>query len=200
MFHHYLVGTQFLLQTDHGALCWLFGMKNLEGQPARWVKRLGCYNMVIRHRPGKAHGNADRCPDRCPDRCHEPQMEPGSYGTELNFHDFQTTRYFTEIHQFEEHEASRLDGNWSDDQWEDDEPLTAEEIAAGEPAYPEHNDVLCVCRVRTRAQTRMAYDNSDDEDSLGARPPDPQAAASPPRARWKKIARTASSTAHGRFC
>ncbi len=112
MFHHYLVGAQFLLRTDHAALYWLFGMKNLEGQPARWVERLGCYDMVIRHRPGKDHGNADSL-SRCPDRCYQPRMEPGPYGTELDFHDFQTIRYFTEIDQFDEHEGSRLDGNWS---------------------------------------------------------------------------------------
>ncbi len=59
MYHHYLVGAHFLLRTDHAALYWLFGMKNLEGQPARWVERLGCYDMTIKHRPGVKHTNAD---------------------------------------------------------------------------------------------------------------------------------------------
>ena len=191
LFHHYLVGAQFLLRTDHAALYWLFGMKNLEGQPARWVERLGCYDMVIQHRPGKVHMNADAL-SRCPERCTQPQMETGPTGTELDLQDFQVIRYFTETDRFDEIEVHSLDGDWSDDQWEDDEPLTVEQIAAGEPAYAEHNNIPCVCRVRTRTQAKAQDSDTDDEDSV-ATPTNLPAAAPAPHAHRKKITRTVNS-------
>ena len=86
MFHHYLVGSQFFLRTDHAALYWLFGLKKLEGQPARWVKRLGCYDMIIQYRPGVAHQNANAL-GRCSRRCYKPPLQTGPAGTELDFQD-----------------------------------------------------------------------------------------------------------------
>lgn len=46
-------------------------MKEPEGQLARWLERLGEYNFVIIHRPGRLHNNADSlsrrlCPRSCP--------------------------------------------------------------------------------------------------------------------------------------
>jgi predicted aspartyl protease len=58
-FKHFLVGRNFLLRTDHGALRWLFKFKEPEGQVARWIEVLNTYQMDIHHRPGKQHGNAD---------------------------------------------------------------------------------------------------------------------------------------------
>jgi transposase InsO family protein/predicted aspartyl protease len=58
-FHHYLYGINFTVRTDHGALNWLLRFKNPEGQIARWMELLATYDMVICHRPGKQHGNAD---------------------------------------------------------------------------------------------------------------------------------------------
>jgi hypothetical protein len=81
--HHYLIGAEFLLRTDHATLYWLFGMKYLEGQPARCVQRFNTYNMVIQHRPGKKHDNADtlsKCHIRCLRRCKEVRsghLQPG---------------------------------------------------------------------------------------------------------------------------
>ena len=37
--------------------------KNAEGMLARWIKELSQYDMIIQHRPGKQHGNADGCPE-----------------------------------------------------------------------------------------------------------------------------------------
>ncbi|XP_076247766.1 uncharacterized protein LOC143187432 [Calliopsis andreniformis] len=58
-FHHYLYGRRFLVRTDHAALRWLMSFKRPEGQIARWIERLQEYDIEIRHRGGKAHGNAD---------------------------------------------------------------------------------------------------------------------------------------------
>ncbi len=38
---------------------WLLNFKNPEGQLARWIEVLTTYDMVIQHRPGSQHKNAD---------------------------------------------------------------------------------------------------------------------------------------------
>jgi hypothetical protein len=58
-FRYYLLGQHFIMRTDHNSLIWLLNFKNIEGQLARWIEELAQYNMVIQHRPGKNHTNAD---------------------------------------------------------------------------------------------------------------------------------------------
>ena len=58
-FRHYLLGRQFVVRTDHNSLVWLMRFKLIVGQLARWLEELSQYDMVIVHRPGKKHGNAD---------------------------------------------------------------------------------------------------------------------------------------------
>ena len=58
-FRHYLLGRQFLVRTDHSSLRWLLNFKEPDGQLARWLEELSQYDMVIQHRAGKKHGNAD---------------------------------------------------------------------------------------------------------------------------------------------
>ena len=58
-FHHYVYGVHCLVRSDHGSLRWLLGFKNPEGQMARWIERLGNYDIEIQHRPGVRHLNAD---------------------------------------------------------------------------------------------------------------------------------------------
>ena len=71
-YRHYLLGRQFTVRTDHNSLTWLLNFKDPQGQLARWIEELSQYDMIIRHRPGKKHGNADalsRIPDEmefCP--------------------------------------------------------------------------------------------------------------------------------------
>ncbi|CAG2200311.1 unnamed protein product [Mytilus edulis] len=58
-YRHYLLGNQFTIRTDHNSLKWLMNFKNIEGQLARWLEELSQYNLIIQHRPGKKHSNAD---------------------------------------------------------------------------------------------------------------------------------------------
>ena len=58
-FRHYLYGKPFTVRTDHSSLRWLMNFKNPEGQIARWIEILSSYSMVIKHRPGRLHTNAD---------------------------------------------------------------------------------------------------------------------------------------------
>ena len=69
-YHHYLYGSRFLVRTDHAALYWLLRKKDPEGQMARWIAALQAYDMVIQHRPGRKHGNADAL-SRCMEGCRE---------------------------------------------------------------------------------------------------------------------------------
>ncbi|MES9880251.1 MAG: RNase H-like domain-containing protein [Sedimenticola sp.] len=58
-FRPYLLGRQFRVRTDHGALSWLRSFKDPDGQIARWQSLLAEYDFVIIHRAGKSHTNAD---------------------------------------------------------------------------------------------------------------------------------------------
>ncbi|CAG2194876.1 unnamed protein product [Mytilus edulis] len=58
-FKHYLLGRKFLLRTDHGSLTWLQRFREPEGQIHRWIQQLSQFHLVIEHRPGNKHGNAD---------------------------------------------------------------------------------------------------------------------------------------------
>ncbi|KAL5488507.1 hypothetical protein EMCRGX_G017449 [Ephydatia muelleri] len=64
-FRPYLVGRQFTLRTDHGALLWLHNFKEPEGQLARWLGKLQEFNYTIVHRPGQRHSNADAMSRMC---------------------------------------------------------------------------------------------------------------------------------------
>ncbi|MCW4335780.1 MAG: RNase H-like domain-containing protein [Candidatus Thiodiazotropha endolucinida] len=58
-FRHYLLGKPFMVRTDHSSLTWLMRFHEPQGQLARWLEELSQYNMVLRHREGRKHTNAD---------------------------------------------------------------------------------------------------------------------------------------------
>ena len=77
---HYLLAKRFVVRTDHNSITWLAGFKNIQGQLARWLEELACYDMAIVHRPGVQHTNADSL-SRIPDRvkfcdCYMAGMDP----------------------------------------------------------------------------------------------------------------------------
>ena len=72
-FRPYLLGSRFLLRTDH---TWLWNFKEPEGQIARWLERLQEYDFTVQHRPGKKHSNADAL-SRLP--CHQCGRESHSH-------------------------------------------------------------------------------------------------------------------------
>ena len=68
-FRHYLLGRPFMVRTDHSSLTWLVNFKEPQGQLARWLEELSQYNMILKYRAGKLHGNSDalsRIPDPGP--------------------------------------------------------------------------------------------------------------------------------------
>ena len=58
-FRHYLLGRPFTVRTDHSSLVWLTHFREPQGQLARWLEDFSQFNMVLQHRAGRRHGNAD---------------------------------------------------------------------------------------------------------------------------------------------
>ena len=48
-----------MVHTDHSSLTWLMRFCHVEGMLAQWLEELSQYDMVIQHRKGVQHGNAD---------------------------------------------------------------------------------------------------------------------------------------------
>ena len=58
-FSVYLVGRDFVIQTDHRALQWLNSLKDSNSRLTRWSLTLQAYSFSVRHRPGTTNSNAD---------------------------------------------------------------------------------------------------------------------------------------------
>ena len=63
-FHNYLYGREFIIESDHRPLAFIFnGQKAISPTASsriiRWTLTLSAYNFTIRHKPGKHLGNAD---------------------------------------------------------------------------------------------------------------------------------------------
>ena len=59
VFHSYLYGQEVLLRTDNAAVSWMRTLKTPTGQMARWLQELSTYNLIVTHRAGSKHNNAD---------------------------------------------------------------------------------------------------------------------------------------------
>jgi hypothetical protein len=57
-FRSYLIGVEFIVETDHQSLQWIQQSKAPMRQ-ARWALRLAEFNLTIRHRKGRHNDNAD---------------------------------------------------------------------------------------------------------------------------------------------
>ena len=55
----YLLGNRFILTADHEAYRWLIQWKNPTGLLARWTLNLKSYELGVKYRPGKKHGNVN---------------------------------------------------------------------------------------------------------------------------------------------
>uniref|UniRef100_A0A3B3HGA7 ribonuclease H n=1 Tax=Oryzias latipes TaxID=8090 RepID=A0A3B3HGA7_ORYLA len=67
---YYLLGREFILETDHKALQWLNKMKDSNGRITRWYLSMQPFCFTIRHVPGKINCIADylsRRPDQSPE-------------------------------------------------------------------------------------------------------------------------------------
>ena len=64
-FKQFLAGSEFIVVTDHCALCWLQTKQNLPNRLARWSLQLQPYNYRIEYKSGKTHKDVD-CLSRFP--------------------------------------------------------------------------------------------------------------------------------------
>lgn len=58
-FKYYLLGRDFILQTDHRGLQWLHKMKDSNNRISRWVMEMQPYRFQVQYRPGKSNVVAD---------------------------------------------------------------------------------------------------------------------------------------------
>lgn len=58
-FKYYLLGREFILQTDHKALQWLERMKDTNGRITRWYLAMQPYRFKVHYIPGKDNTTAD---------------------------------------------------------------------------------------------------------------------------------------------
>lgn len=58
-YRYCLLGNLFTVRTDHASLTWLLRFREPKGQLARWIEELSRYKMILKHRAGKGHQNAD---------------------------------------------------------------------------------------------------------------------------------------------
>ena len=75
-FRQYLLGSRFLVRSDHQALVWIFSLKEPRGKLARWLEVLSLYDFSIEYRPGRKQGHCDALP-RCenPKDCECPEQD-----------------------------------------------------------------------------------------------------------------------------
>ena len=59
IFHTYLYGRNFTIETDHQPLAWLHRMKNTNVRLTRWTHLIQPYYFTLKHRSGSQNGNAD---------------------------------------------------------------------------------------------------------------------------------------------
>ena len=72
-FHLYLLGHEFLLDTDHGSLTWL---TNFKGQLAQLLEYLQEFSFKIAHRPSRKHTNADALLRHPSSQCGQEELQP----------------------------------------------------------------------------------------------------------------------------
>jgi len=59
LWRHFLIGKTFLLRTDSAALTFLMTLKNHDSNMGRWVVEMDQYSLILVHRKGSEHINAD---------------------------------------------------------------------------------------------------------------------------------------------
>ena len=79
-FEIYLLGRQFIIQTDHQSLTWLNKFKDKNPRLTWWSLMLQSYNFIVQHRKGQQNRNEDGL-SRMPldgDPCFTPGEEDGN--------------------------------------------------------------------------------------------------------------------------
>ena len=71
-FKYYLLGREFIIQTDHKALQWMQRMKDTNGRITRWYLAMQPFRFTVQHIPGKLNVTSDYL-----SRCFNESLEGG---------------------------------------------------------------------------------------------------------------------------
>lgn len=74
-FHSYLYDQMVLLSTDNASISWIKNLKNPPGQTTRWLQEIETYDLIITHRAGKRHSNADALSRRPCRSCERQELK-----------------------------------------------------------------------------------------------------------------------------
>jgi hypothetical protein len=77
-FRQYCLGRKIIVRTDHAPLISLQTTPTPSAQMCRWLDLIAEFDMVIEHRPGARHGNADGC-SRANMACSQCKLSAESY-------------------------------------------------------------------------------------------------------------------------
>lgn len=98
-FHSYLYGQEILLRTDNAAVSWMRSLKTPSGQMARWLQEVSTYNLIVTHRPGRKHGNADALSRKPCQAClHQQKLNETSLDCSINQEEGVTDSYVDPKH------------------------------------------------------------------------------------------------------
>jgi len=75
-FRPYLLGRQFTIRTDHGALTWFQSFKQSEGKIAHWLQKLQECNFSIVHRSNMLDLNVCSPIELCAPQLADPVIDP----------------------------------------------------------------------------------------------------------------------------
>ena len=64
-FHPYLLGSPFVVITDHRPLVHLKNMKQTSGKISRWLHAISQYSFSVEYKPGRLHDDADALSRMC---------------------------------------------------------------------------------------------------------------------------------------
>ena len=161
-FQHYLVGSRFLVRTDHAALFWLLRKREPVGQMARWTAFLQQFDMCIEHRPGKKHGNADAL-SRCMEGCRDTDDWAFTPGAQATLDELQQTAH---THFSAVMTRSQLKKQKAQEQMERDQALGPYFDAATPDTRPETTSDPAKPTAESHTETKDSSNANDTSQSI----------------------------------
>ena len=97
--HSYLYGQEIVHRTENAAVSSMRSLKTPSGQMARWLQEISTCNLIVTHRPGRKHGNADALSRKPCQAClHQQKLNETSLDCSINQEEDVTDSYVDPKH------------------------------------------------------------------------------------------------------